>query len=63
MNRYILCINNIHRILMASCILSIKFNEDLSFGNDSQMANFSLDLLNILEYEFYVMMNFKLIVN
>ena len=24
---------------------------------------FSLDLLNILEYEFYVMMNFKLIVN
>ena len=65
MNRYILCINNIHRILMASCILSIKFNEDLSFGNDyyAQMANFSLDLLNILEYEFYVMMNFKLIVN
>ena len=65
MNRYILCINNIHRIFMASCILSIKFNEDLSFGNDyyAQMANFSLDLLNILEYKFYVMMNFKLIVN
>ncbi len=64
-NRYILCINNIHRILMASCVLSIKFNEDFSFGNDyyAQMANFSVDLLNRLEYEFYVMMNFKLIVN
>ena len=65
MNRYILCINNIHRIIMASCVLSIKFNEDLSFGNDyyAKMANFSLDLLNRLEYEFYVMMNFKLLVN
>ena len=65
MNRYILCINNIHRIIMASCVLSIKFNEDLSFGNDyyAKMANFSVDLLNRLEYEFYVMMNFKLFVN
>ena len=65
MNRYILCINNIHRVIMASCVLSIKFNEDLSFGNDyyAKMANFSLDLLNRLEYEFYVMMNFKLLVN
>ena len=65
MNRYILCINNIHRIIMASCVLSIKFNEDLSFGNDyyAKMANFSVDLLNRLEYEFYVMMNFKLLVN
>ena len=50
---------------MASCVLSIKFNEDLSFGNDyyAKMANFSVDLLNRLEYEFYVMMNFKLFVN
>ncbi len=65
MNRYILCINNIHRVIMASCVLSIKFNEDLSFGNDyyAKMANFSVDLLNRLEYEFYVMMNFKLFVN
>ena len=65
LNRYILCLNNIHRIIMASCILSIKFNEDLSFGNDyyAKMANFSVDLLNRLEYEFYVMMNFKLMVS
>ncbi len=65
LNRYILCLNNIHRIIMASCVLSIKFNEDLSFGNDyyAKMANFSVDLLNRLEYEFYVMMNFKLFVN
>ena len=64
-NRYILCINNIHRILMASCVLSIKFNEDFSFGNDyyTKICNFSVDLLNRLEYEFYVMMNFKLMVN
>ena len=64
-NRYILCLNNIHRIIIASLILSIKFNEDFSFGNDyyAQMANFSVDLLNRLEYEFYVMMNFKLMVN
>ena len=42
---------------MASCVLSIKFIEDLSFGNDyyAKMANFPVDLLNRLEYEFYVM--------
>jgi hypothetical protein len=64
-NRYILCLNNIHRIIIASLILSIKFNEDFSFGNDyyTKICNFSVDLLNRLEYEFYVMMNFKLMVN
>ena len=64
-NRYILCLNNIHRIIIASLILSIKFNEDFSFGNDyyTKICNFSVDLLNRLEYEFYFMMNFKLMVN
>ena len=29
-NKYILCMNNIYLILCSSCLLSIKFNEDVS---------------------------------
>ena len=32
--KYILCFNNIHRLILSSCLLSIKFNEDISFHND-----------------------------
>ena len=50
---------------MTSCLLSIKFNEDIIFGNSfyAKVCNFSVELLNALEYEFYLKMNFKLLVN
>jgi hypothetical protein len=64
-NGYILTLNNIYRIIMTSCLLSIKFNEDIIFGNSfyAKVGNFSVELLNTLEYEFYVKLNFQLLVN
>ena len=65
LNGYILTLNNIYRMIMTSCLLSIKFNEDKIFGNSfyAKVGNFSVELLNALEYEFYVKMNFQLLVN
>ena len=65
LNGYILTLNNIYRMIMTSCLLSIKFNEDIIFGNSfyAKVGNFSVELLNALEYEFYVKMNFQLLVN
>ena len=65
LNGYILTLNNIYRIIMTSCLLSIKFNEDIIFGNSyyAKVGNFSVELLNTLEYEFYVKLNFQLLVN
>ena len=61
-NKYVLCVKNIHRIIMASCLLSIKYNEDLCSGNDyyAKVGGLSLNLLNSMEYEFYVLMGFRL---
>ncbi len=65
LNGYILTLNNIYRMIMTSCLLSIKFNEDIIFGNSfyAKVGNFSVELLNTLEYEFYVKLNFQLLVN
>ena len=30
LNRYVLCMNNIYRIFLTACLLSIKFNEDIN---------------------------------
>ena len=65
LNGYILTLNNIYRMIMTSCLLSIKFNEDIIFGNSfyAKVGDFSVELLNTLEYEFYVKLNFQLLVN
>ena len=63
-NSYILCFNNIHRLILTSCLLSIKFNEDCSLHNDlyAKISGESVDVVNKLEYEFYVLLNFSLFV-
>ena len=63
-NRYVLCFNNIHRLILTSCLLSIKFNEDCSLHNDlyAKISGESVDVVNKLEYEFYVLLNFSLFV-
>ena len=64
-NSYILCFNNIHRLILSSCLLSIKFNEDISFHNDlyARISGESVENVNQLEYEFYVLLNFSLFVD
>ena len=64
LNGYILTLNNIYRIIMASCLLSIKFNEDICYANSfyAKVGSYSVELLNNLEYEFYIKINFNLLV-
>jgi hypothetical protein len=64
-NSYILCFNNIHRLILSSCLLSIKFNEDITFHIDlyARISGESVENVNKLEYELYVLLNFSLFVD
>ena len=43
-NRYVLCMNNIHKILLTACLVSIKFNEDINISTKyySEVADTNL---------------------
>ena len=64
-NGYILSLNNIHRILLAACLLSIKFNEDVNLGTQyyANVAGVPVNDLNNLECFLYVKLKFSLFVN
>jgi hypothetical protein len=61
-NNYILNFNNIHRILLTSVIVAIKYNEDDFYKNTqySKIGGIPLDELNRLEYEFCSSLDFNL---
>jgi hypothetical protein len=63
-HKYILCINNIHRLLLAAVLLSVKFNEDDCYKNSyyAKVGGISLEEMNDLEYECFVKLNFSLYV-
>ena len=63
-NKYILCMNNIYLILCSSCLLSIKFNEDVSVNlkTYSKIAGISLDKIKSLESSLYFNLHFGLFV-
>ena len=65
LNRYILSMNNIHKILLSSCLLSIKFNEDINYNAKyySKVVGLPIYDLNNLEFYFYVKLNFTLFVD
>ena len=53
---------NIHRILFASIIIAIKYNEDSFYDNKyySEIAGVNLKELKMLEYSFTTQVNFNL---
>ena len=57
--------HNIHRILFTSVLLSVKYNEDTFYDNKfyAEIAGIKLKELNILEYTFAKMINFRFFVN
>ena len=63
-NNYILCMNNIYLILLSSCLLSIKFNEDASVNlkTYSKIGGVSLDKIKSLESYLYFNLHFGLFV-
>jgi len=64
LNKYILSLKNIHRILIASCLLSIKFNEDsISTKYYSKIVGTNDIDLNNLELYFYIKLQFSLFVD
>ena len=63
-NNYILCMNNIHRILLTACLLSIKFNEDIIETKDyAKIAGIPTNDLNFLEFYFCVKIKFSFFVD
>ena len=61
LNKYILSLKNVHRILIASCLLSIKFNEDsISTRYYSKIVGTTDYDLNNLELYFYIKLQFSL---
>ena len=64
LNKYILSLKNVHRILIASCLLSIKFNEDsISTSYYSKIVGTTDYDLNNLELYFYIKLQFSLFEN
>ena len=63
-NKYILSLKNIHRILIASCLLSIKFNEDsISTKYYSKIVGTNDIDLNNLEIYLFIKLQFSLFVD
>ncbi len=65
MNRYVLCMNNIHRILLTACLLSIKFNEDTNISTKyyADIAGIQVYELKNLEFYLCVKLRFSLYVD
>ena len=63
-NKYYLNKNNIFRILLSSCLLSLKFNEDkmIKFKDYSEIAAVSVEDLKNLEFSMYLKLHFSLTV-
>ena len=62
-NKYILSLKNIHRILIASCLLSIKFNEDsISTKYYSKIVGTTDYDINNLELYLFIKLQFSLFV-
>ena len=56
---------NIHRILFASVLMAIKYNEDNFYDNKfySEIAGVKLKELKLIEYTFLDMIDFKMFVD
>ena len=65
LNGYILSMNNIHRIILTACLLSIKFNEDVNISSKyyASIAGIPVYDLNNLEFYLIVKLQFGLFVN
>ena len=63
LNKYILSLKNIHRLLIASCLLSIKFNEDsISTKYYSKIVGTTDCDINNLEIYLFIKLQFALFV-
>jgi len=63
-NKYILSMNNIYRILLTSCLLSMKFNEDVSISSKyySKIVGIPFNQIKKMEYIFCIKFKFSFFV-
>ena len=63
--RNFLSINNIHKLLIVSCFLNAKFNEDYTFSSKfyAKVGGVSINEIDTLEYAFLILIDFKLYVS
>ena len=56
---------NIHRILFDAILISIKYNEDIFYGNNyySEIAGVKIKGLNSIEYNFILLCNYQMFVS
>ena len=61
-NKYYLTPNNIFRILLSACLLSLKFNEDITvnYKTYAEIAAVSVEDLKNLEFYMYLKLHFSL---
>ena len=61
-SKYVLSVNNIHKVIIAGCVVSVKYNEDIH-GNNlfyAKIGSVPLEELNMMEGEFLFLNKFKL---
>jgi hypothetical protein len=63
-NKYVLTPNNIYRILLSACLLSLKFNEDIdvNYKEYAEIASVTVEDLQNLEFYMYFKLHFSLFV-
>ena len=64
MNHFILTYYNIHKLILSAFILAIKYNEEIYYSMIyySKIGGVSVIELNNLEFEFFILIKFKLFV-
>ena len=64
MNHFILTYYNIHKLILSAFILAIKYNEEIYYSMIyySKIGGVSMIELNNLEFEFFILIKFKLFV-
>ena len=64
MNHFILTYYNIHKLILSSFILAIKYNEEIYYSMTyySKIGGLSIAELNNMEFEFSVLIRYKLFV-
>lgn len=61
---FVLCLNNVYKLILACVVLSIKFNEDTKFKNIyyARIGGISLDEMNEIELNIYYRLDYDLFV-
>ena len=64
-NNYVLSMNNIHKVLLTACLVSIKFNEDININTKyySEIAGIPIYDINNLEFYFCVKLKFSFFID